>query len=58
MKRKFLDAPDMSPKQKYYQSQIVSVDHIDEDEKAEIKATQPIQVRINGGPWQDVRPLD
>lgn len=58
MKKKFLDATNMSPKEKYYRSQIICVDHIDENEKAEIKATEPIQVRINGGPWQDIRPLE
>jgi len=58
MKKKFLDAPNMSPKQKYYQSQIISVDDVHENEQLEIKANQPIQVRINGGPWQDIRPLE
>jgi hypothetical protein len=57
MKKTFVDAPNMSPKQEYYRSQIVSVDNIKENEKLEIKASEPIQVRINNGPWQDIRPL-
>ena len=28
------------------------------DEEGEITADQPIQVRINGGPWVDVRKID
>ena len=57
MKKTFVDAPNMSPNEEYYHSQIVSLNDIEENEKLEIKATEPIQVRINGGPWQDVRPL-
>ena len=39
MKKTFVDAPNMYPKQEYYRSQIVSVDNIKENEKLEIKAT-------------------
>jgi hypothetical protein len=58
MSNKFLDATNLSPKDKFYHSKIVTVDDVPEDSVHEIKSTQPIQVRINGGPWQDVRPLD
>ena len=57
MKDKFLDAPDMSPKQKYYTSVIVKIENVEEDQNLEIKSSAPVQVRINGGPWQDVRSL-
>lgn len=40
----------------YYKSGRIDVDHI--TEKTEIKASVPLQVRINGGEWVDVRALD
>jgi len=43
-------------KHDYYKSGRLDVNHIEEDE--EIKASVPIQVRINGGEWVDVRALD
>ena len=58
MAEKFLDAPDLSPEEKYYNSQIVSIEDVLEDEKLEIRSSKPIQVRINGGPWQDIRSID
>jgi hypothetical protein len=58
MPSKFLDANNLTPDDKYYRSKIITVDDISEDKMQEIKSTKPIQVRINGGPWQDVRPLD
>lgn len=58
MNNKFLDANSLTPNDQYYRSKIVKVDNIPEDRLQEIKSTKPIQVRINGGPWQDVRPLD
>jgi hypothetical protein len=58
MKKRFLDAPDMSPSEKYYTSEIVEIDDVPEEEKVEIKSSAPVQVRINGGPWQDIRSLE
>ena len=58
MNNNFLDATNLTPNNKFYHSKIVTVDNVCENKPHEIKATKPIQVRINGGPWQDVRPLD
>ncbi len=46
--------PDKDP---FYKSNIFKPD-IDEGEKAEITADKPIQVRINNGPWINVRQSD
>lgn len=47
----------LSPKSHdYYKSGRLKVDHIEEE--TEIKASVPLQVRINGGEWVDVRKLD
>jgi len=40
----------------YYKSGRIKVDHIEEEQ--EIKASIPLQVRINGGEWVDIRALD
>jgi hypothetical protein len=58
MTKRFLDAPNMSPAQKYYTSEIIEIDNVPEEEKVEIKSSAPVQVRINGGPWQDIRSLE
>ena len=58
MPERFLDATELSPADKFYYSQIVSIEDISENEQAEIKSSKPIQVRINGGPWQDVRSIE
>ncbi len=57
MTQKFKDAYDLSPEDKFYKSEIVTVD-AEEDELLEIKSDKPIQVRINNGPWIDVRSID
>ena len=57
MKKRFLDAPNMSPDEKYYTSEIIEIDDVRKEEKVEIKSSAPVQVRVNGGPWQDVRSL-
>lgn len=43
-------------KTNYYKSGRINIDHVEED--VEIKASVPLQVRVNGGEWVDVRPLD
>lgn len=43
-------------KNDYYKSGRIDIDHI--DKPTEIKSSIPIQVRINGGEWVDVRQLD
>lgn len=53
-KYNFLDAPNMSPQQEYYKSQKIT---IEDQESLEIKSDLPIQVRINGGDWVDVRKI-
>ncbi len=57
MTQKFRDALNLSPEDRYYKSEIVKVD-AEEDELLEIKSDKPIQVRINNGPWIDVRSID
>ncbi len=57
MKQKFKDALNLSPEDKYYKSEIVEV-NAEEDELLEIKSDKPIQVRINNGPWIDVRSIN
>lgn len=49
---------DMDPNDPFYKSKVFKIDDIDENEKVEITADKPIQVRINNGPWVDVRPAD
>jgi hypothetical protein len=58
MPERFLDATELSPDDKFYYSQIVPIEDISENEQAEIRSSKPIQVRINGGPWQDVRSIE
>lgn len=56
---KFVDCKNLHPeKDEYYYSARVKLDNLKEDEEAEIKCSVPIQVRINGGEWVDVRPID
>lgn len=60
-KRKFKDTnmnvSDVHPeKTDMYKSARVQVDHI--ETPTEIKASLPIQVRVNGGEWVDIRPLE
>lgn len=52
--KKFPVTYDMKPDDSYYKSKIFEV----EEEQVEITADKPIQVRINNGPWVDVRPSD
>jgi hypothetical protein len=54
----FIDDTNLVPEDSYYTSAKVTLEHLEENEKAEIKSTEPIQVRINGGPWIDVRSLE
>lgn len=52
-----LNYDNLDPKKTdYYKSGRVNINHIDEEQ--EIKASVPLQVRINGGEWVDVRSLD
>lgn len=53
-KYNFLDAPNMAPNQEYYKSQKIV---IEEGDDLEIKSDLPIQVRINGGEWVNVRKI-
>jgi hypothetical protein len=53
--RKFPETYDMNPDDPYYKSTIFE---IGEEEAGEITADKPIQVRINNGPWINVRPSD
>lgn len=55
---KFVDATNLNPrKDSFYKSARVKVD-VEEDKKVEVKCTMPVQVRVNGGEWRDVRQLD
>lgn len=61
MSKKFTEAnlnyDSLHPKKTdYYKSGRITIDHIDSD--TEIKASIPLQVRINGGEWVDIRSLD
>lgn len=49
---------DMDPNDPFYKSRVFKLEDINENEKVEITADKPIQVRINNGPWIDVRPSD
>jgi hypothetical protein len=42
----------------YYYSNLINLEDLPENRPVEIKASQPIQISINGGPWQDVRGAD
>ena len=53
--KKFPVTYDMTPDDSFYKSRIFTVD---EEEPVEITADKPIQVRINNGPWINVRPSD
>lgn len=53
--KKFPVVYDMTPDDSYYKSKIFEVE---EEQQVEITADKPIQVRINNGPWVDVRPSD
>jgi hypothetical protein len=52
---KFPVTYDLSPEEPHYKSKIFEVDV---EEPTEITADKPIQVRINNGPWVNVRPSD
>jgi len=54
----FIDDNNLSIDDDYYQSAIVKMKHLKKKEQAEIKASEPIQVRINGGEWIDVRSIE
>lgn len=61
MKKKkidFIDDTNLSVNDEYYTSAMIKMDHLKKKEKAEIKASEPIQVSINGGEWIDVRSLE
>lgn len=52
-----LNYENLDPKKEdFYKSGRINVNHITED--TEIKASVPLQVRINGGEWVDIRQLD
>lgn len=54
--KKFPVIYDLNPEEdSYYKSKIFQ---IQEDGPVEITADKPIQVRINNGPWLNVRPSD
>ncbi len=56
-KKKNLNNTELHPeKTDYYKSGRIGVNHTDKPE--EIKASVPIQVRVNGGQWKDIRALD
>lgn len=48
----------MKPSDEYYKSEIITVDHISENERVEILSDKPIEVRINNGPWVKISPSD
>lgn len=54
----FIDDNNLSINDDYYTSAIVKMKHIKKKEQVEIKASEPIQVRINGGEWVDVRSIE
>lgn len=43
-------------KSDFYKSGRISLNNI--EEQSEIKASIPLQVRVNGGPWVDIKALD
>lgn len=53
MKNKLAGSDNLEPND-YYESPIFT---IEDGKKLEIQSNEPIQVRINNGPWQNVRPL-
>ena len=53
--KKFPVVYDLDPSSSHYKSKIFEVDG---DQEQEITADQPIQVRINNGPWINVRQSD
>jgi|TARA_R100000030_G_scaffold99964_2_gene91990 hypothetical protein len=53
--KKFPVVYDLDPSSSHYKSRIFEVEG---DQTQEITADKPIQVRINGGPWIDVRQSD
>ncbi|MFZ9728283.1 MAG: hypothetical protein ACO3CD_04655 [Candidatus Nanopelagicaceae bacterium] len=53
--KKFPVIYDMDPNDPHYKSKIFE---IQEEQPVEITADKPIQVRINNGPWVNVRPSD
>lgn len=56
--KKFPVTYDLHPeKDPYYRSNIFKPE-VDEGESVEITADKPIQVRINNGPWINVRQSD
>jgi len=52
---KFPVVYDMDPNESHYRSKIFEVEG---DKPQEITADKPIQVRINNGPWINVRQSD
>jgi hypothetical protein len=53
--KKFPVVNNLNPSNSHYKSKIFEVDG---DQSQEITADKPIQVRINNGPWIDVRESD
>jgi|TARA_B100000035_G_scaffold269871_1_gene243945 hypothetical protein len=53
--KKFPVVYDLDPNSPHYKSRIFEVEG---DQEQEITADKPIQVRINNGPWIDVRQSD
>ena len=53
--KKFPVVYDLDPSSSHYKSRIFEVEG---DQTQEITADKPIQVRINGGSWIDVRQSD
>ena len=54
----FIDDKNLTPEDNYYTSAKVTIEHLEDDKVEEIKSSAPIQVRINGGPWVDVRSIE
>jgi len=54
----FIDDNNLSINDSYYTSAMVKMNHIKKKDKVEIKASEPIQVRINGGEWVDIRSIE
>jgi len=54
----FVDDNNLSVEDDYYRSAVVKMNHLKEKEQVEIKASEPIQVRINGGEWVDIRSIE
>jgi hypothetical protein len=53
--KKFPVVDNLNPNNPHYKSKIFKIDG---DQSQEITADKPIQVRINNGPWIDVRQSD